>query len=224
MCHRGVPRGTRSNPSGFGCLYVRTTVIGSRPFEALEDSLAALLSVRMRRRASEGDRDFADVGSQRLEDKVAGDSDALIDSAVPSSAFSASGARSWALRGGIQGVGDRESAGAPERGQRIGCGRECLSPRSRPCLDHGIRLAPLWAVVHESAESARIRASREGVQMSGGKGICHQDCVPRLFVACRDISMVDVAACREHWAGCTIEHLGWTATCNRICRPSKRTG
>ena len=110
--------------------------------EALEDSLAALLSVRMRRRASEGDRDFADVGSQRVEVKVAGDTDALIVSAVPSSAFSASGTRSWALRGGIQGVGDRESAGAPERGLRIGCGRECLSPRSRPCLDHGIRLAP----------------------------------------------------------------------------------
>ena len=129
-------------------------------FEALEDSLAALLSVRMQRRASEGDRDFVDIGSQRVEIKVAGDSDALIDSAVPSSAFSASGTRSWAIRGGIQCVGNRESAGAPERGLRIGCGRECLSPRSRPYLDQRYSTCSttatrprqrMWAVVHDSA-------------------------------------------------------------------------
>ena len=51
----------------------------------------------------------------------------------------------------------------------------------------------MWAVVHESAESAGHVRLAKACKVSGGKGICHQVCVPRLFVACRDISMVAVA-------------------------------
>ena len=60
----------------------------------LEDSLAALAFGSDADEERVGDRVFADVGSQRVEVKVAGDSDALIVSAVPSSAFSAFGATS----------------------------------------------------------------------------------------------------------------------------------
>ena len=48
-------------------------------------------------------------------------------------------------------------------------------------------------MVHESAESAGYVRHAKACKVSGGKGICHQDCVPWLFVACRDISMVAVA-------------------------------
>ena len=51
----------------------------------------------------------------------------------------------------------------------------------------------MWAVVHEFAESAGYERLAKACKVSGGKGICHQDCVPRLFVACWDISMVAVA-------------------------------
>ena len=81
----------------------------------------------------------------------------------------------------------------------------------------------MWAVVHEFAESAGYERLAKACKVSGGKGICHQDCVPRLFGVPGHLDGC-CGACREHCAGCTIEHLGWTATCDRICRPSKRTG
>ena len=80
------------------------------------------------------------------------------------------------------------------------------------------------AVVHEFAESAGYERLAKACKVSGGKGNLSSRL--RSAAVCGVLGHLDgcCGACREHCAGCTIEHLGWTSTCNRICRPSKRTG